>query len=164
LPPGTVPPERCGIGRRNREVEARARSCPAARAGFAARVRAEPARRKLRIDIEIACRSTSQHEAGAAGTFLAVGKAAEPEHREQLRTIVCCEIAVEIEFERVTVERIADCLRCKMQPRLAGLPVHYELRNYSRGAFRSGVHRQIGAQLERREAGDDGRSSPPRRR
>src|SRR5436309_1911572 len=70
LAPGAMAPRRCGIRGRDGEVEAGGRYGRIQQVRRALYAGGEPARRKLRVHVEIAGRPPAERDAGVPGTLL----------------------------------------------------------------------------------------------
>src|SRR6266536_2364611 len=154
LSPCAVAPQRCRIGRGDRDVETGARTGPIRQMRRALHAGGKPARRNLRVDVEVAERTPAQHETGASGTFLQIDPAPEPQQPSKLRPLVGREISLELEFERIGLERIAGRLGDEVNPRRAGFPIDRKLGNRTLAGFIKAIHREDGANIERRKMSD----------
>ena len=158
-------PQRCGIRGRDGEVEAGGRYGRIQQVRRALYAGGEPARRQLRVHVEIAGRPPAERDAGVPGTLLDIDPAPEPQQPDELRRVVGCEISVELEFERVHLERIADRFRDEMKPRRAGRPVDRKLGSCALASDDVRLlHCQNSPEIERRKTRDVGADGFPDRR
>ena len=143
------------IGCRNRKVEAGTRSGLVQQMRRALHTGGKPARGKLRVDVEFAGQRPAQRDSRACRTLREIDPAPEPQEPGKLRPVIGREISVELQFERVDIERIAGRLRDEAEPGRAGPPVDGKLGNGppARGLVRT-VDDQTGAEIERRKTSD----------
>src|SRR6266536_3182266 len=146
LSPCAVAPQRCRIGRGDRDVETGARTGPIRQMRRALHAGGKPARRNLRVDVEVAERTPAQHETGASGTFLQIDPAPEPQQPSKLRPLVGRE-----PFERACLQLEAHGAVRRAEQR-AHAPAEFQ-RCTTQIADREAIQHESGRVIAQLEAG-----------